>query len=67
MSKDFWRAIAIVLLLVALGQHIVFNIAIDTLSGKLSEIEKLAEWNNGWVYLEFDKSETNPQPPNKND
>ena len=64
MSKDFWRAIAIVLLLVALGQHIVFNIAIDTLSGKLSEIEELAGWNNGWVYLEFDKSKPTP---NKND
>lgn len=63
MSKDFWRAIAIVLVLVAIGQHIVFNIAIDKLSGKLSEIEELAGWNNGWVYLEFDKSETNPKPP----
>jgi len=64
MSKDFYQGLAVCLLLVAIGQHIVFNIAINALSEKLSKIEELAGWNNGWVYLEFDKSKPTP---NKND
>ena len=52
MSKDFYQALAACLLLVAIGQHIVFNIAIDALADKLFQIEKMAEWNNGWVLIE---------------
>ena len=55
MSKDFYQSLAICLLLVAIGQHIVFNVAIDALSEKLTRIEEAAEWNNGWVLIELDK------------
>jgi len=53
MSKDFYQSLAACLLLVAIGQHVMFGRAIEVLSKVLHEIEETARMQNGWVYIEL--------------
>ena len=44
-----------VMTIIAIGQHLAFASATARFSAKWAELEEIAEFQNGWVYIEIKK------------